>query len=164
VRLSSPPLAPTRLYRDQQAMPVALGRPGLAAGSGPGGVTLDQGLLRKAKQAPPTPRGAQTTPRPSEVPRTPRPWTNCAEKPVRPKVVASTATVRRAERQIRALLCRRTLDVFPPGTRPVAACRLRGVEAAAPAEQARVPGPALLPAALGVAPAADGGGAGVRLP
>jgi hypothetical protein len=33
---------------------------------------------------------------------------------VRPKVVASTATVRRAERQIRALFNRRTVDVFPP--------------------------------------------------
>ncbi|HEY7425655.1 MAG TPA: DISARM system helicase DrmA [Gemmataceae bacterium] len=36
------------------------------------------------------------------------------EKVVRPKIVASTATVRRAERQIRALFCRRTVDIFPP--------------------------------------------------
>jgi hypothetical protein len=35
-------------------------------------------------------------------------------KRVRPKVVASTATVRRAERQIRALFCRRDVDIFPP--------------------------------------------------
>ncbi len=33
---------------------------------------------------------------------------------VRPKVVASTATVRRAERQIRALFARRVVDIFPP--------------------------------------------------
>jgi hypothetical protein len=33
---------------------------------------------------------------------------------VRPKVVASTATVRRAERQIQALFSRRTVDIFPP--------------------------------------------------
>jgi hypothetical protein len=33
---------------------------------------------------------------------------------VRPKVVASTATVRRADRQIRALFCRRPVDIFPP--------------------------------------------------
>ena len=33
---------------------------------------------------------------------------------VRPKVVASTATVRRAERQIRALFGRNEVDVFPP--------------------------------------------------
>ena len=33
---------------------------------------------------------------------------------IRPKIVASTATVRRAERQIRALFCRRTVDIFPP--------------------------------------------------
>jgi hypothetical protein len=33
---------------------------------------------------------------------------------VRPKVVASTATVRRAERQIQALFNRRTVDIFPP--------------------------------------------------
>jgi hypothetical protein len=33
---------------------------------------------------------------------------------VRPKIIASTATVRRAERQIRALFNRRTVDVFPP--------------------------------------------------
>jgi hypothetical protein len=35
-------------------------------------------------------------------------------KTVRPKVVASTATVRRAEKHIRALFNRRTVDVFPP--------------------------------------------------
>ncbi|HEX5270763.1 MAG TPA: DISARM system helicase DrmA [Gemmataceae bacterium] len=33
---------------------------------------------------------------------------------IRPKIVASTATVRRAERQIRALFCRRAVDIFPP--------------------------------------------------
>ncbi|MDP2959027.1 MAG: hypothetical protein Q8N53_21575, partial [Longimicrobiales bacterium] len=33
---------------------------------------------------------------------------------VRPKIVASTATVRRAERQIRALFGRSEMDVFPP--------------------------------------------------
>jgi hypothetical protein len=33
---------------------------------------------------------------------------------IRPKIVASTATVRRAEKQIRALFCRRTVDIFPP--------------------------------------------------
>ncbi len=36
------------------------------------------------------------------------------EKVIRPKIVASTATVRRAEKQIRALFCRRTVDIFPP--------------------------------------------------
>jgi hypothetical protein len=36
------------------------------------------------------------------------------EKVVGPKIVASTATVRRAERQIRALFCRRAVDIFPP--------------------------------------------------
>jgi hypothetical protein len=36
------------------------------------------------------------------------------EQVVRPKIVASTATVRRAEKQIRALFCRRTVDIFPP--------------------------------------------------
>ncbi len=35
-------------------------------------------------------------------------------KIIRPKVVASTATVRRAERQIRALFNRQAVDVFPP--------------------------------------------------
>src|SRR5947207_13798938 len=35
-------------------------------------------------------------------------------KKVRPKIVASTATVRRAENQIRALFSRRTVDIFPP--------------------------------------------------
>lgn len=35
-------------------------------------------------------------------------------KRIRPKVVASTATVRRAEKQIRALFNRRLVDVFPP--------------------------------------------------
>ena len=34
--------------------------------------------------------------------------------PIRPKIVASTATVRRAQNQIRALFNRRTTDVFPP--------------------------------------------------
>src|SRR5207253_4320658 len=36
------------------------------------------------------------------------------EKLVRPKIVASTATVRRAERQIQALFSRKTVDIFPP--------------------------------------------------
>src|SRR5262249_31323889 len=36
------------------------------------------------------------------------------EKVIRPKLVASTATARRAENQIRALFCRRNVDVFPP--------------------------------------------------
>src|ERR1051325_9837500 len=36
------------------------------------------------------------------------------KKRMRAKVVASTATVRRAERQIRALFSRRTVDIFPP--------------------------------------------------
>jgi hypothetical protein len=36
------------------------------------------------------------------------------QKKIRPKIVASTATVRRAEKQIRALFCRRTVDIFPP--------------------------------------------------
>jgi len=35
-------------------------------------------------------------------------------KPIRPKIIASTATVRRAESQIRALFNRRQVDVFPP--------------------------------------------------
>jgi hypothetical protein len=35
-------------------------------------------------------------------------------KRVRPKIVASTATVRRAERQIEALFARNVVDVFPP--------------------------------------------------
>ncbi|MDB5310763.1 MAG: Helicase-like protein [Gemmataceae bacterium] len=35
-------------------------------------------------------------------------------KKVRPKIVASTATVRRAQNQIRALFARRTVDIFPP--------------------------------------------------
>jgi len=35
-------------------------------------------------------------------------------KRVRPKIVASTATVRRAEKQIRALFDRRCVDIFPP--------------------------------------------------
>jgi hypothetical protein len=35
-------------------------------------------------------------------------------KPVRPKIVASTATVRRASRQIRALFGRSVVDIFPP--------------------------------------------------
>jgi len=33
---------------------------------------------------------------------------------VRPKIIASTATVRRAENQIRALFNRRQVDIFPP--------------------------------------------------
>ena len=33
---------------------------------------------------------------------------------MRPKIVASTATVRRAESQIRALFNRRLVDIFPP--------------------------------------------------
>ena len=36
------------------------------------------------------------------------------EKKVRPKIVASTATVRRADRQIRALFGRHAVSVFPP--------------------------------------------------
>ena len=36
------------------------------------------------------------------------------EQKVRPKIVASTATVRRAESQIRALFNRRMVDIFPP--------------------------------------------------
>ena len=35
-------------------------------------------------------------------------------KPVRPKIIASTATVRRADSQIRALFNRRQVDIFPP--------------------------------------------------
>jgi hypothetical protein len=35
-------------------------------------------------------------------------------KVIRPKIVASTATVRRADKQIRALFSRRTVDIFPP--------------------------------------------------
>jgi hypothetical protein len=35
-------------------------------------------------------------------------------KTVRPKIVASTATVRRAETQIRALFNRHCVDIFPP--------------------------------------------------
>ena len=35
-------------------------------------------------------------------------------QPIRPKIVASTATVRRAETQIRALFNRRLTDIFPP--------------------------------------------------
>ena len=35
-------------------------------------------------------------------------------KRVRPKIIASTATVRRAENQIRALFNRRVVDIFPP--------------------------------------------------
>jgi hypothetical protein len=36
------------------------------------------------------------------------------DKIIRPKIVASTATVRRAENQIRALFCRRAVEIFPP--------------------------------------------------
>ena len=39
-------------------------------------------------------------------------------KRIRPKVIASTATVRRAKSQIRALFNRRNVDVFPPPRRP----------------------------------------------
>ena len=35
-------------------------------------------------------------------------------KAIRPKVIASTATVRRAEKQVRALFNRETVDIFPP--------------------------------------------------
>ena len=35
-------------------------------------------------------------------------------KKVRPKIIASTATVRRAENQIQALFNRREVDIFPP--------------------------------------------------
>ena len=38
----------------------------------------------------------------------------CARGDVRPKVIASTATVRRAERQIHALFARPEVEVFPP--------------------------------------------------
>lgn len=37
-----------------------------------------------------------------------------AEGRIKPKIIASTATVRRAESQIRSLFNRRTVDVFPP--------------------------------------------------
>ena len=40
-------------------------------------------------------------------------WT-LADQPVRPKIIASTATVRRADRQIRALFGRPRVEVFPP--------------------------------------------------
>jgi hypothetical protein len=41
---------------------------------------------------------------------------SAGEKVIRPKVVASTATVRRAEAQIRALFCRSGVEIFPcPG-------------------------------------------------
>ena len=36
------------------------------------------------------------------------------DKVIRPKIIASTATVRRAENQIRALFCRRAVEIFPP--------------------------------------------------
>jgi len=36
------------------------------------------------------------------------------KKRIRPKIIASTATVRRAEKQIRALFNRRQVDIFPP--------------------------------------------------
>jgi hypothetical protein len=39
---------------------------------------------------------------------------NREQKPIRPKIVASTATVRRATKQIRALFGRDAVDVFPP--------------------------------------------------
>lgn len=39
---------------------------------------------------------------------------NGEQKPIRPKIVASTATVRRATKQIRALFGRDAVDVFPP--------------------------------------------------
>jgi hypothetical protein len=40
--------------------------------------------------------------------------TNLPHGRVRPKIIASTATVRRAENQIRALFNRRQVDIFPP--------------------------------------------------
>lgn len=40
--------------------------------------------------------------------------TNAAGKDIKPKIVASTATVRRAESQIKALFGRRNVDIFPP--------------------------------------------------
>lgn len=40
--------------------------------------------------------------------------TDAAGKPMRPKVIASTATVRRAREQIRALFARREMALFPP--------------------------------------------------
>jgi len=36
------------------------------------------------------------------------------DRVIRPKIIASTATVRRAEKQIRALFSRHTVDIFPP--------------------------------------------------
>ena len=36
------------------------------------------------------------------------------ERKIRPKIIASTATVRRASRQIRALFGRDDVDIFPP--------------------------------------------------
>ena len=36
------------------------------------------------------------------------------DRVIRPKIIASTATVRRADRQTRALFSRRTVDIFPP--------------------------------------------------
>lgn len=38
----------------------------------------------------------------------------CLRGEVRPKIVASTATVRRAQHQIQALFCRNVVEVFPP--------------------------------------------------
>jgi hypothetical protein len=41
-------------------------------------------------------------------------WRNLADKRVRPKIIVSTATVRKAERQVRALFDRRDTRIFPP--------------------------------------------------
>jgi len=41
-------------------------------------------------------------------------WREAGERVIRPKIVASTATVRRAETQIRALFNHRLVDIFPP--------------------------------------------------
>jgi hypothetical protein len=41
-------------------------------------------------------------------------WQDAAGQPVRPKIIASTATVRRAQKQIQALFARRDVAVFPP--------------------------------------------------
>jgi hypothetical protein len=50
----------------------------------------------------------------SDPDKAPRQDRNPNLQKIRPKIVASTATVRRAEKQIRALFCRRTVDIFPP--------------------------------------------------
>jgi hypothetical protein len=41
-------------------------------------------------------------------------WRNLEDKRVRPKIIVSTATVRKAERQVRALFDRRDTRIFPP--------------------------------------------------